>query len=153
MATPRQRADVRTQLNAIQLQEIGDFIALLEILVKQVGGNLTTNQLLILAVVWEADLKGISLAVSDIAGLCNLPSSIAGLCNLPSSTASSTIARLGDFTTYGMGLISLQTDRLDRRKKLVRPSRQLAELARSIAQGHAAYLERTNRAANRRNKG
>ncbi|RLA29381.1 MAG: hypothetical protein DRQ63_01100 [Gammaproteobacteria bacterium] len=107
------------------------------------GGGLTTNQLLILAVVWEADIKGISLVVSDIAGLCNLPS----------STASSTIARLGDFTTDGMGLISLQTDRLDRRKKLVRPSRQLAKLARSIAQGHTAYLERTNRAADRRNKG
>jgi len=34
MVTLRQRADVRMQLNAIQLQEIGDFIALLEILVK-----------------------------------------------------------------------------------------------------------------------
>lgn len=140
MATPRQRADVRMQLNAIQLQEVGDFIALLEILVKQMGGSLTTNQLLMLAVVWEADLKGISLVVSDIAGLCNLPS----------STASSSIARLGDFTTDGMGLISLQTDRLDRRKKLVRPSEQLSELVRSIAQDHAAYLERTNRADNRR---
>lgn len=143
MLTLRQRANVRMHLNAIQSQEIGDFIALLEILVKQLGGNLTTCQLLILAAVRDADLKGISLAVSDIAGLCNLPS----------STASSTIARLGDFTTAGMGLISLKTNRLDRRKKLVRPSRQLAELARSIAQGHAAYLERMNRAVNRRSKG
>lgn len=115
-----------------QLAEIRTVIALIHIVVTHVGGNLTLNQLLILAAVWEADMDGKSLAVSDIANLCHVPR----------STASSIVARLSDVTANGMGLIAFDDDPVDRRRKFVRPSRQLKTLARSMVSECTAYRQR-----------
>lgn len=106
-----------------RLKEIRTVTTLIHIVVAHMGGNLTLNQLLILAAVWEADMDGESLAVSDIANLCDIPR----------STASSIVARLSNITANGMGLIAFDDDPVDRRRKFVRPSTQLKTLAESMA--------------------
>ena len=142
MFTLRQRAGVRRHPDLNQLRQIRNFIALIKVVVRHVGGTLTSNQLLILAAVWEADVKGNSLTVSDVANLCDVPT----------STASSTLARLGDLPANGMGLITLESDRLDRRKKFIRPSKQLMSLVQTIVKEYAADMGTTNRAVRRRKK-
>ena len=61
--------------NSRQFQRTHSFIVLIDIDAQHVEGKLTLNQLLILAAVWEAGLKGHLLSVPDIANRRDLPSS------------------------------------------------------------------------------
>lgn len=115
-----------------QLEELRTVIALIHIVATHVGGNLTINQLLILAAVWDADADEKPLAVSDIADLCHVPS----------STASGMVARLSDITANGTGLVAIDDDPVNRLRKFVRPSRQLKTLAESMVSEYAAYTQR-----------
>jgi len=104
----------------------------MKMLIKHLDGSITLHETLCVVSAWEADLAGESLYVSDIANLCNLPS----------STTSSMVARLSDVTANGMGLITLESDTADRRKKLVRPSRLLKKIANAITRDYRAFTER-----------
>ena len=95
-----------------------DVAQFLKLVAKTGGGNLTCNQLVILAEVWISYAGGQPVYVSDIQRLCSMPK----------ATASRTVASLGDASEGGMGFLSTETDPSDRRKKMLVPSQALIKL-------------------------
>ena len=106
-----------------------DVAQFLKLVAKTGGGQLTCNQMVILAEVWISFATGQPVYVSDIQRLCNMPK----------ATASRTVASLGDTSEGGMGFLSTQTDPSDRRKKLLVPSKKLIQINQQMSKEFKDY--------------
>ena len=105
----------KEQLRVSQFQK--DVASFLKLVGSYGGGNLTCNQMLILAEVWMAYSRDEPLYVSDIQQLCGMPK----------ATASRNVATLSDLPDTGMGFLTIETDPTDRRRKRLLPSKGLIE--------------------------